>query len=736
MLTMDASSLQFRLAYVAPESRVVGAGDLVDHPKKIARHYLHSRFFWIDLFVVLPLPQILILGVLPKYVQPGSANYAKNMLRAVILLQYVPRMSRFIPLLAGQSPNGFLFETAWANFVINMFIFVLAGHVVGSCWYLFGLQSEAFTNMKDQIQRTLLQQEADLSCLREDLAALTGRMDERLDAADRKMDEKLVEAKGGECSQEHSARGTGVPLLSSRGGGDSATFFFFHRRADAATVVGLPTAEQARAPFPAKGASAAAGLPITLGGPSETRRTSPFPSPAGTGSRNTAIVSATDGCKPEAPPSDQPPSVTLPPAEDSTSRGGRPPPPLTLHHHGWEAVGAPPSTVAAVADVAARRRHHLRRCCLHHHRLFLHCAGDHQEDDEGGKGKGEGERGLASGSSRVELGSGREQQSQVTDLHELHGQEENNGNQHTPDDDKQQGRPRATTTEHKMAGDGREGGVGLHWRWSMSGVSWATMSGCSQKPTTRAAGIGGNNGSSDRTRTASDGKARIDTLVSLLLREARRRRRSTTHERRHKSDAVKGVIPAAAETVVVVSGKAAAAVAAAVAAVAAATAAAGVTVVAVRDIREGYLSPSLPVSSKLLDDFLAKHGSQGCEVPTLISLTAATAAAAATAIVAAAATAADAATVAAAAATVAAAAATVAAAASAAAAATAVAAATTVTVSAAACVTLCDDAPVLSPSQSLLCSHSCVVDCRYWLCLLRRRLASRRSTNLGAKPQP
>ncbi|XP_031497576.1 probable cyclic nucleotide-gated ion channel 20, chloroplastic isoform X3 [Nymphaea colorata] len=49
--------LQFRLAYVAPESRLVGAGDLVDHPKKIARHYLHSRFFWIDLFVVLPLPQ-------------------------------------------------------------------------------------------------------------------------------------------------------------------------------------------------------------------------------------------------------------------------------------------------------------------------------------------------------------------------------------------------------------------------------------------------------------------------------------------------------------------------------------------------------------------------------------------------------------------------------------------------------------------------------------------------------
>ncbi|CAI9766502.1 unnamed protein product [Fraxinus pennsylvanica] len=48
--------LQFRLAYVAPESRVVGAGDLVDDPKKIALNYLFG-YFIIDFFVVLPLPQ-------------------------------------------------------------------------------------------------------------------------------------------------------------------------------------------------------------------------------------------------------------------------------------------------------------------------------------------------------------------------------------------------------------------------------------------------------------------------------------------------------------------------------------------------------------------------------------------------------------------------------------------------------------------------------------------------------
>ncbi|XP_020699379.1 probable cyclic nucleotide-gated ion channel 20, chloroplastic isoform X1 [Dendrobium catenatum] len=131
--------LQFRLAYVAPESRVVGAGDLVDQPKKIVMHYLRG-YFLLDLFVVLPLPQVMILVVIPKYVGTSSANYAKNLLRFTVLLQYIPRIIRFLPLLAGQSASGFIFESAWANFVINLLMFVLAGHVVGSCWYLFGLQ--------------------------------------------------------------------------------------------------------------------------------------------------------------------------------------------------------------------------------------------------------------------------------------------------------------------------------------------------------------------------------------------------------------------------------------------------------------------------------------------------------------------------------------------------------------------------------------------------------------------
>ena len=82
----------------------------------------------------------MIFLVLPLSLGSHGANYAKDLLRAAVLVQYIPRLYRFLPLLAGQSPSGFIFESAWANFVINLLTFVLSGHVVGSCWYLFGLQ--------------------------------------------------------------------------------------------------------------------------------------------------------------------------------------------------------------------------------------------------------------------------------------------------------------------------------------------------------------------------------------------------------------------------------------------------------------------------------------------------------------------------------------------------------------------------------------------------------------------
>jgi len=97
-------------------------------------------YMLIKLLATMKYVQIMIFFVLPSRLGASGANYAKNLLRAAILVQYIPKLFRILPLLIGQSPTGFIFESAWANFVINLLIFMLASHIVGSCWYLFGLQ--------------------------------------------------------------------------------------------------------------------------------------------------------------------------------------------------------------------------------------------------------------------------------------------------------------------------------------------------------------------------------------------------------------------------------------------------------------------------------------------------------------------------------------------------------------------------------------------------------------------
>ncbi|CAN6919875.1 unnamed protein product [Brassica oleracea] len=131
--------LQFRMAYVAPESRIVGAGQLVVHPRKIARNYLRRKFF-LDLFIVLPIPQIMTLSILPAHLGTSTAGFERNIIRSIFIVQYIPKLYRLLPLLAGQTPTGFIFESAWASFVINLLTFMLAGHAVGSCWYFSGIE--------------------------------------------------------------------------------------------------------------------------------------------------------------------------------------------------------------------------------------------------------------------------------------------------------------------------------------------------------------------------------------------------------------------------------------------------------------------------------------------------------------------------------------------------------------------------------------------------------------------
>lgn len=134
-------TMKFRIAFIAPISRVFGRGELVVNPDDIARRYLRSDFI-IDFAAALPLPQIVTWFVIPATKNP-SAAHANHTLALMVLIQYVPRfliMFRLNRRIA--KTTGVVAQTAWAGAAYNMLLLVLASHVVGASWYVLSIERQ------------------------------------------------------------------------------------------------------------------------------------------------------------------------------------------------------------------------------------------------------------------------------------------------------------------------------------------------------------------------------------------------------------------------------------------------------------------------------------------------------------------------------------------------------------------------------------------------------------------
>ncbi|GAB4829764.1 Cyclic nucleotide-gated ion channel 18 [Ancistrocladus abbreviatus] len=131
--------LKFRTAFVAPNSRVFGKGELVTDPKAIALRYLKGTFV-IDVAAMLPLPQILIWFVVPALTR-ATTFHTTHTLTLVVLVQYVPRMLVMFPLNRKiVNSTGVVARTAWSGAAYNILLFILAAHVLGAVWYLWSIQ--------------------------------------------------------------------------------------------------------------------------------------------------------------------------------------------------------------------------------------------------------------------------------------------------------------------------------------------------------------------------------------------------------------------------------------------------------------------------------------------------------------------------------------------------------------------------------------------------------------------
>lgn len=130
---------QFRTGFIAPTQRVFGQGLLlVKDTKAIAKRYIHG-YFIVDILSVLPLPQLVLLVVVP-YVKYQASLIAKETLKWTIVCQYVPRFIRIYPLFKDVTRSSGIFsEKAWVGASLSMFLYMLASHVFGALWYLFSI---------------------------------------------------------------------------------------------------------------------------------------------------------------------------------------------------------------------------------------------------------------------------------------------------------------------------------------------------------------------------------------------------------------------------------------------------------------------------------------------------------------------------------------------------------------------------------------------------------------------
>ncbi|XP_061353019.1 cyclic nucleotide-gated ion channel 1 [Gastrolobium bilobum] len=132
---------QFRTGFFPPSSRVFGRGELIDDPVAIMKRYLCS-YFIIDILSIIPLPQVVVLAIVPS-LKTSLPFVAKDLLKYIVLIQYVPRLVRIYPLFKEVTrTSGILTETAWAGAAYNLFLYMLASHIVGSSWYLLSVESE------------------------------------------------------------------------------------------------------------------------------------------------------------------------------------------------------------------------------------------------------------------------------------------------------------------------------------------------------------------------------------------------------------------------------------------------------------------------------------------------------------------------------------------------------------------------------------------------------------------
>ncbi|CAL9238628.1 unnamed protein product [Arabidopsis halleri] len=126
---------------IAPRSQVSLRGEIVTH-SRATRKKRHIFRFIVDIASILPIPQVVVVTFFIRK-QQSAFLVSKDILKRVIICQYIPRILRIYPLFQEVTKaSGTVVETKWIGAALNLFLYMLPSYVFGGLWYLNAIQRE------------------------------------------------------------------------------------------------------------------------------------------------------------------------------------------------------------------------------------------------------------------------------------------------------------------------------------------------------------------------------------------------------------------------------------------------------------------------------------------------------------------------------------------------------------------------------------------------------------------
>ncbi|KAK1397350.1 Cyclic nucleotide-binding domain-containing protein [Heracleum sosnowskyi] len=109
----------------------------------LALHNIKGKLdFFIYVFAILPLPQVVIWIVVPALLKMDEQTRVMTVMLILFLFQYLPKIYIAVCLLR-RMLFQYIFGTAWWGIGLNIVAIFVASHVVGACYYLLGIQRSA-----------------------------------------------------------------------------------------------------------------------------------------------------------------------------------------------------------------------------------------------------------------------------------------------------------------------------------------------------------------------------------------------------------------------------------------------------------------------------------------------------------------------------------------------------------------------------------------------------------------